>query len=288
MPSYTALYPYEPRAAGELLLLEGEVVTQVVPDTGDGWTKVSGKNGSGLVPSSYIQACVDHVAPPLPPPPPPAAGGQQQEVEALYDFTDPSSAENLDLALGERYTLLDGSAADWWQVKAMNGRVGFVPASYVKKVEARSRKDSSGAYGFPPSSSGITSPTAPSAPVTPVAPTAPGGGGFARSRGQQQSYRGISPTEKRRIEQQQREQNKGKVDQEAEVEIRAIAEETTALEQRLLEGAARMQTLQEKFKVLEKSKNANRQRFRMTDQHVPAQMLEIDTNRLRQIQQLLQ
>lgn len=31
MPSYKALYPYEPRAAGELLLLEGEVVTQVVP-----------------------------------------------------------------------------------------------------------------------------------------------------------------------------------------------------------------------------------------------------------------
>jgi len=281
MPSYRAVYAYEPRADIELLLNEGEVVKELERDTGDGWTKVSGKNGSGLVPSSYIEACADPVAPPPPPPPAAAHSGGAEEVEALYDYSDPSDSKNLDIVQGVRYTLLDGTATDWWQVRTAEGKVGFVPATYVKKVESRGRKDS-GSYGFPPSS------PAPAGPVAPVAPTAPGSAGMNRSRGQQQSYRGISPTEKRRLEQQQRELNKGKVDQEAEVEIRAIQDDVTALHQRLQEGTTTIALCHEKIKALEDMRNAGRQRIGLTPQHSAAQILKDDENKLRQIQQLLQ
>jgi hypothetical protein len=51
MVSYDAIYSYAPTSAQELQLVEGEVVTEVEADTGDGWTRVGGKMGTGLVPS---------------------------------------------------------------------------------------------------------------------------------------------------------------------------------------------------------------------------------------------
>lgn len=85
-----------------------------------------GQNGTGLVPSSYIERTAD-AAPP--PPPPPSSTGGESEVEALYDFSDPSQPDNLDLEQGKRYTLLDDSGPDWWKAQSSNGKVGFVPAS---------------------------------------------------------------------------------------------------------------------------------------------------------------
>lgn len=156
---------------------------------------------------------------------------------------------------------------------------------YVKKVAARPRKDS-GTYGFPASSP--QSPAAPAAPfAAPVAPTAPGAGGMNRAKAQQQSYRGISPTERRRQEAMERERNKGKVDADAEVEIRAINAEKAGLNTRLQEGTSKYAQLQQKISQLEEIRDLARKQIGLTTQD-PAQILRDDESKLRQIQQLLQ
>uniref|UniRef100_A0AAF5PJZ7 Spectrin alpha chain n=2 Tax=Wuchereria bancrofti TaxID=6293 RepID=A0AAF5PJZ7_WUCBA len=55
-------------------------------------------------------------------------------VMALYDYTEKSPRE-VSIKKGDIITLLNSSNKDWWKVE-VNDRQGFVPAAYVKKVEA--------------------------------------------------------------------------------------------------------------------------------------------------------
>ncbi|VDM96402.1 unnamed protein product [Thelazia callipaeda] len=63
-------------------------------------------------------------------------GGQlgRECVMALYDYTEKSPRE-VSIKKGDVLTLLNSSNKDWWKVE-VNDRQGFVPAAYVKKVEA--------------------------------------------------------------------------------------------------------------------------------------------------------
>ncbi|VDO47598.1 unnamed protein product [Onchocerca flexuosa] len=53
---------------------------------------------------------------------------------ALYDYTEKSPRE-VSIKKGDVISLLNSSNKDWWKVE-VNDRQGFVPAAYVKKVEA--------------------------------------------------------------------------------------------------------------------------------------------------------
>ncbi|VDP70732.1 unnamed protein product [Schistosoma mattheei] len=55
-------------------------------------------------------------------------------VIALYDYQEKSPRE-VSMRKGEILTLLASNHKDWWKVE-VNDRQGFVPAAYVKKVEA--------------------------------------------------------------------------------------------------------------------------------------------------------
>ncbi|CAH8449862.1 unnamed protein product [Heterobilharzia americana] len=55
-------------------------------------------------------------------------------VMALYDYQEKSPRE-VSMRKGEILTLLASNHKDWWKVE-VNDRQGFVPAAYVKKVEA--------------------------------------------------------------------------------------------------------------------------------------------------------
>ncbi|CAG0916965.1 unnamed protein product [Notodromas monacha] len=55
-------------------------------------------------------------------------------VMALYDYTEKSPRE-VSMKKGDVLTLLNSNNKDWWKVE-VNDRQGFVPAAYVKKVEA--------------------------------------------------------------------------------------------------------------------------------------------------------
>ncbi|XP_026468326.1 LOW QUALITY PROTEIN: spectrin alpha chain-like, partial [Ctenocephalides felis] len=55
-------------------------------------------------------------------------------VVALYDYTEKSPRE-VSMKKGDVLTLLNSNNKDWWKVE-VNDRQGFVPAAYVKKIEA--------------------------------------------------------------------------------------------------------------------------------------------------------
>ncbi|EEB17271.1 Spectrin alpha chain, putative [Pediculus humanus corporis] len=55
-------------------------------------------------------------------------------VMALYDYTEKSPRE-VSMKKGDILTLLNSNNNDWWKVE-VNDRQGFVPAAYVKKMEA--------------------------------------------------------------------------------------------------------------------------------------------------------
>ncbi|XP_025830723.1 spectrin alpha chain isoform X3 [Agrilus planipennis] len=58
----------------------------------------------------------------------------KEAVVALYDYTEKSPRE-VSMKKGDLLTLLNSNNKDWWKVE-VNDRQGFVPAAYVKKVEA--------------------------------------------------------------------------------------------------------------------------------------------------------
>ncbi|XP_037907780.1 spectrin alpha chain isoform X2 [Hermetia illucens] len=55
-------------------------------------------------------------------------------VVALYDYTEKSPRE-VSMKKGDVLTLLNSNNKDWWKVE-VNDRQGFVPAAYIKKIEA--------------------------------------------------------------------------------------------------------------------------------------------------------
>lgn len=55
-------------------------------------------------------------------------------VMALYDYSEKSPRE-VSMKKGDVLTLLNSNNKDWWKVE-VNDRQGFVPAGYVKKIEA--------------------------------------------------------------------------------------------------------------------------------------------------------
>ncbi|GFT44789.1 spectrin alpha chain [Nephila pilipes] len=55
-------------------------------------------------------------------------------VMALYDYIEKSPRE-VSMKKGDVLTLLNSNNKDWWKVE-VNDRQGFVPAAYVKKIEA--------------------------------------------------------------------------------------------------------------------------------------------------------
>ncbi|XP_030853592.1 spectrin alpha chain, non-erythrocytic 1 isoform X3 [Strongylocentrotus purpuratus] len=58
----------------------------------------------------------------------------KEYVVALYDYTEKSPRE-VSMKKGDVLVLLNSSNKDWWKVE-VNDRQGFVPAAYVKKMDA--------------------------------------------------------------------------------------------------------------------------------------------------------
>ncbi|KAF7280660.1 alpha spectrin isoform X1 [Rhynchophorus ferrugineus] len=58
----------------------------------------------------------------------------RETVQALYDYTE-KSAREVSMKKGDLLHLLNSNNKDWWKVE-IHDRQGFVPAAYVKKVDA--------------------------------------------------------------------------------------------------------------------------------------------------------
>jgi len=121
----------------ELTVQEGETVTIVDPDDGTGWVEVKNKTGaSGLVPASYLKYIATTNGPKKrgPAPPPPLRSGGKK-VRVLFEY-EAQTVDELDLAEGETFELVDGGDKDagWWE-GTKGGKKGLFPANYVELVK---------------------------------------------------------------------------------------------------------------------------------------------------------
>ena len=64
---------------------------------------------------------------------PVAESAGKECVMALYDYTE-KSAREVSMRKGDILALLNSNNKDWWKVE-VNDRQGFVPATYVKKID---------------------------------------------------------------------------------------------------------------------------------------------------------
>lgn len=130
-PTGKALYAYAATSADETGLHPGDELSVVEEDDGSGWTMVSGPQGQGLVPTSYIEI----KAAKKPPPVAPKRGAKRvQYLEALYDYTADGEDE-LSIRAGDRIILVeDDTDGSGWTEGELNGEKGMFPTSYVKKI----------------------------------------------------------------------------------------------------------------------------------------------------------
>ncbi|KAI5967289.1 bzz1 [Candida margitis] len=137
-PTAKALYAYTATSADETGISPGDELSVVEEDDGSGWTMVSGPQGQGLVPTSYIEvkaAAEEAAATKKPPPVAPKKGAKRvQYLEALYDYTADGDDE-LSIQAGDRIILVeDDTDGSGWTEGELNGEKGMFPTSYVKRI----------------------------------------------------------------------------------------------------------------------------------------------------------
>ena len=169
-PRGKMLYPYTATGPDEVSASDGDVIKVLEADDGSGWIKVSCSSGEGLVPTSY--ADLSAAAPPSPtthvahlslsdtdrhsqysassvslagstgggpakkkgPAVAPRRGAKKlKHVEAMYAYEARTDAEH-SIEEGERFVVVKRDAGDGWSEVEKAGRVGAVPANYVKDV----------------------------------------------------------------------------------------------------------------------------------------------------------
>ena len=134
------LYAYDAANPGELSISEGDVVTVLEGDDGQGWIKVKGSRGEGLIPAAYVDD-------PTPRPPrattskqPPAVAPKRssqrkpgKQVRAMYDYQGTGAGE-LSIIEGDLITLTLEDQGDGWATGELNGASGIFPSAYVQAV----------------------------------------------------------------------------------------------------------------------------------------------------------
>ena len=149
----TALYDYQPQAAGELEIQEGELLYILEKSNEDDWWRARKKadgededEPEGLIPNNYVE----EVRP-------------AQSAKALYDYSRQTDEEVSfpEDAILEVYDTSD----DDWTLVGLNGEYGFAPANYIEVSGAAPKS--------PSLASARQSIQAPPEPVTPASPTSP-------------------------------------------------------------------------------------------------------------------
>jgi hypothetical protein len=133
--------------------------THLQSSDGSGWTKVRYSSNEGLVPTAYLE--ILPITPPSlsarpdstysassasisgsvvaagkkkgPAVAPKRGAKKLKYVEALYEYTAQSEIEH-DMREGERFVLINIDAGDGWADVEVGGRVGSVPANYLRQL----------------------------------------------------------------------------------------------------------------------------------------------------------
>ncbi|XP_044078427.1 SH3 and PX domain-containing protein 2B isoform X5 [Siniperca chuatsi] len=134
LDQYVAVTDYEKQESSEISLHVGQVV-EVIEKNESGWWFVSSDDAQGWVPATCLEAQDDPDDFSLP--------GEEEKYSVIYPYSARDEDE-MDLERGMIVEVIQRNLEGWWKIR-YQGREGWAPASYLKKTDIQSQKQSAGA-----------------------------------------------------------------------------------------------------------------------------------------------
>ncbi|XP_047192906.1 SH3 and PX domain-containing protein 2B isoform X2 [Scophthalmus maximus] len=163
LDQYVAVTDYEKQESSEISLHVGQVV-EVIEKNESGWWFVSSEDAQGWVPATCLEAQDDPDDFSLPGEEVPrrfwslprhvgrrrtlgdlfsTGFGQDEKYSVIYPYSARDQDE-IDLERGMIVEVIQRNLEGWWKIR-YQGREGWAPASYLKKADIQSQKQSAGA-----------------------------------------------------------------------------------------------------------------------------------------------
>ncbi|XP_029374561.1 SH3 and PX domain-containing protein 2B isoform X2 [Echeneis naucrates] len=134
LDQYVAVTDYEKQESSEISLHVGQVV-EVIEKNESGWWFVSSEDAQGWVPATCLEAQDDPDDFSLP-------GEEEEKYSVIYPYSARDQDE-IDLEKGMIVEVIQKNLEGWWKIR-YQGREGWAPASYLKKLDIQSQKQSAG------------------------------------------------------------------------------------------------------------------------------------------------
>ncbi|GLD46638.1 SH3 and PX domain-containing protein 2B isoform X1 [Lates japonicus] len=162
LDQYVAVTDYEKQESSEISLHVGQVV-EVIEKNESGWWFVSSEDAQGWVPATCLEAQDDPDDFTLPGEEVPrrfwslprhvgrrrtlgdlfsTGFGQEEKYSVIYPYSARDQDE-IDLERGMIVEVIQKNLEGWWKIR-YQGREGWAPASYLKKADIQSQKQSAG------------------------------------------------------------------------------------------------------------------------------------------------
>nr|XP_015816891.2 SH3 and PX domain-containing protein 2B isoform X4 [Nothobranchius furzeri] len=163
LEQYVAVTDYEKQESTEISLHVGQVV-EVIEKNESGWWFVSSEDAQGWVPATCLEAQDDPDDFTLPGEEVPrrfwslprhvgrrrtlgdlfsTGFGQEEKYSVIYPYSARDQDE-IDLEKGMIVEVIQKNLEGWWKIR-YQGREGWAPASYLKKADIQSQRQSAGA-----------------------------------------------------------------------------------------------------------------------------------------------
>ncbi|XP_041656782.1 SH3 and PX domain-containing protein 2B isoform X2 [Cheilinus undulatus] len=134
LDQYVAVTDYEKQESSEISLHVGQVV-EVIEKNESGWWFVSSEHAQGWVPATCLEAQDDPDDFTIP-------GEEEEKYSVIYPYSARDQDE-IDLERGMVVEVIQKNLEGWWKIR-YQGREGWAPASYLKKADIQSQKQSAG------------------------------------------------------------------------------------------------------------------------------------------------
>ncbi|XP_035522018.1 SH3 and PX domain-containing protein 2B [Morone saxatilis] len=134
LDQYVAVTDYEKQESSEISLHVGQVV-EVIEKNESGWWFVSSEDAQGWVPATCLEAQDDPDDFTFP-------GEEEEKYTVIYPYSARDEDE-IDLERGMIVEVIQKNLEGWWKIR-YQGREGWAPASYLKKSDIQSQKQSAG------------------------------------------------------------------------------------------------------------------------------------------------
>ncbi|RVE64105.1 hypothetical protein OJAV_G00142990 [Oryzias javanicus] len=135
LDQYVAVTDYEKQESSEISLRVGQVV-EVIEKNESGWWFVSSEDAQGWVPATCLEAQDDPDDFTIP-------GEEEEKYSVIYPYSARDQDE-IDLERGMIVEVIQKNLEGWWKIR-YQGREGWAPASYLKKSDIQSQRQSAGA-----------------------------------------------------------------------------------------------------------------------------------------------